>query len=260
MIYVALWVACIMWNSLSAQIFLGLLALAASYEYLHTSTLRGKQLTIGMLLALIFYLSFTLYATQPDLPQAWRYAIFLSFAFSILLSVRLALRADPLDFQWPWLSFVFYTVLPFALLFSYGHWSGPYQWEYILVLVLFTWINDTMAYVVGKLLGKRKLAASISPGKTWEGSIGGWLSVGACGIVLGMTTDLFSPLEFFVLGIIIAGSSTIGDLVESQFKRKRGIKDTGTVLAGHGGFLDRLDSLLFCVPLMGIFLLIVNPL
>jgi len=259
-IYVAVWVISIAWSSPSAQILLGLFALAASYEYLNIVSVSRRQKIIGMSVALIFYVSFTFYVLQPDLPQAWSYAIFLSSAFSVFLAIRLAMRLDPLSFELPWLSFVFYTVLPFTLLFSFGHWLGTYRSEYVLILLLFIWLNDSMAYAVGKLFGKNKLAPSISAGKTWEGSIGGWVAVGLCGLLLGMTTDLFTPFQFLALGVIVAGSSTVGDLVESQFKRKRDLKDTGTVLAGHGGFLDRLDSLLFCVPLVGLFLLIVKPL
>lgn len=118
-----------------------------------------------------------------------------------------------------------------------------------LVLVIFvgTWISDTAAYAVGTTVGRHKLAVAISPGKTWEGTIGGFL----------ITVVLFTAAWFLVeltageravLGAVIAAAATLGDLVESRIKRHLQVKDSGTLIPGHGGMLDRFDSLLLVGP------------
>ncbi|MCC6222377.1 MAG: phosphatidate cytidylyltransferase [Thermoleophilia bacterium] len=119
----------------------------------------------------------------------------------------------------------------------------------LIALLLAVFATDTCAYAVGKLVGRRKLAPAVSPGKSWEGFVGG-----AIGGVF-VTWVWLYPIEGFVeqwqalvLGAAIVLASTAGDLLESLFKRNVGVKDTGALLAGHGGVLDRIDSLLFAGP------------
>ncbi len=131
----------------------------------------------------------------------------------------------------------------------------------LLLLTLFLWVwgADIGAYFVGRAYGKHKLAPSISPGKTWEGVLGG----GATTILLAIVMSFFFPfgisytLALLLLSVVIAIISVLGDLVESMIKRQSNIKDSGTLLPGHGGLLDRLDSLLSAAPVfaMGIVLL-----
>lgn len=120
-----------------------------------------------------------------------------------------------------------------------------------LVWVAFigTWANDTFAFFVGSAFGKHKLCPEISPGKTREGFIGGIAGTVLCSVGLGVMFQ-FSLPYLAVLGVLIAVAATIGDLVESSFKRLTGIKDSGQILPGHGGVLDRFDSILFTVPLV----------
>ena len=121
------------------------------------------------------------------------------------------------------------------------------------------WITDSGAYLIGRKLGKHKLAPHVSPNKTWEGSIGGSLvSVIVVGLYLA-----FSPVKFayglpimLLLTVVLSVGGQIGDLIESAFKRHYGVKDSGKILPGHGGILDRFDSLLFVLPLMHLFGLI----
>ena len=133
--------------------------------------------------------------------------------------------------------------------------GGNYRPYIILGYFILIWCSDTMAYVVGNLIGKTKLFKSISPKKTWEGSIGGAVFTIAASVLLFKffpgTLRLF---EWVGLAAIIVVFGVIGDLVKSMLKRNSGVKDSGTILPGHGGVLDRMDSLLFSAPFAMAFL------
>ncbi len=123
----------------------------------------------------------------------------------------------------------------------------------VLMIIGSIWINDTMAYIVGSLIGKTPLSA-ISPKKTWEGTIGGViLSIGVMGAIAWFLNNppgwsLFTPGQWMTVAAIAAITGTFGDLLESKLKRMAGIKDSGHIMPGHGGFLDRFDSLLVATP------------
>jgi phosphatidate cytidylyltransferase len=129
-----------------------------------------------------------------------------------------------------------------------------------LSIFIFLWTNDTGAYCSGSLFGKHKLFPRISPGKTWEGSIGGGILVmivsGVIGYLANSNDDnhMLSIPEWVGLGVVIAVFGTWGDLVESLFKRTIGIKDSGNILPGHGGMLDRFDSSLMAIPAAVVYL------
>ena len=120
-----------------------------------------------------------------------------------------------------------------------------------LMLFVFLWVNDSGAYCSGSLFGRHKLFPRISPGKTWEGSIGGGILVLIVAVVvsylLGDGHTLSIPM-WMGLGLVVVVFGTLGDLVESLFKRTLGIKDSGNILPGHGGILDRFDSSLMAIP------------
>lgn len=129
-----------------------------------------------------------------------------------------------------------------------------------LSLFVFLWVNDSGAYCCGSLLGKHKLFPRISPGKTWEGSIGGGLFVVAVAALISYLTTAHgytSQLNLYGwigLGLVVVVFGTLGDLVESLFKRTLGIKDSGNILPGHGGMLDRFDSSLMAIPAAVVYL------
>jgi phosphatidate cytidylyltransferase len=124
-----------------------------------------------------------------------------------------------------------------------------------LLLIFSLWINDTMAYIVGSFIGKTPLS-KISPKKTWEGTIGGVI---LCAVVIGIIGNLMSfPFQHAIAIALIAGiTGTIGDLFESKLKRMAGVKDSGSIMPGHGGFLDRFDSLLFASVFVWIYVRLV---
>ncbi len=213
---------------------------------------------MALLWGLFVYVSLTLYSLAPDDDDALRYSILLASCFSLYLIVAFVLGWAGLKLQY-FLLYPLYSVFPFALLFIYAQWFGSYESFIVLIVLGFIWINDTMAYFVGKSIGRTKLSPNISPGKTWEGTIGGWVSCALVGVLFAALNPHFTLWELVGMGLLVGIGGTFGDLLESQFKRLQKIKDSGSVLPGHGGFLDRFDSLLFCVPLIGLYLMIIKP-
>jgi phosphatidate cytidylyltransferase len=116
-----------------------------------------------------------------------------------------------------------------------------------LGLILLIWINDTMAYIVGSFIGKTPFS-SISPKKTWEGTVGGALLTVAAAVVYGLFTEYYSISDWIALSLCASVAGTVGDLFESKLKRVAGVKDSGSFMPGHGGALDRFDSLLVAAP------------
>lgn len=148
-----------------------------------------------------------------------------------------------------------YTMLPMlwvALPLGLISWMSADLTMAVFVLI---WVNDTFAYLTGMLLGRHKMWVRHSPKKTWEGTIGGALFCVAAAIGTAfLQIDIVLPLGgWIVIGVVVAAMGTLGDLVESMFKRTCGVKDSGTIMPGHGGILDRFDSLLFAVPVVWLF-------
>ena len=161
-----------------------------------------------------------------------------------------------------------YIAVPFSLLNVLAFQSDAegihYVWTIPLSVFVFLWINDAGAYICGSLLGRHKLFPRISPGKSWEGSIGGGILVILVALAIPHLLPLImSPSSFLLslssiecvgLGLVVVIFGTWGDLVESLFKRTLGIKDSGHILPGHGGMLDRFDSTLMAVPAAVVYL------
>lgn len=154
---------------------------------------------------------------------------------------------------------VVYVTLPFAFSlglpqFSSSDSSQPFSLDIFMLFVLI-WSSDTFAYLTGKLLGKHKMAPRISPKKTWEGFAGGVLLT----LVLGFFVERYFPDlrgNWMLVGVLVAVFAPLGDLVESQLKRSFAVKDSGNIIPGHGGVLDRLDSFILCVPAVYLYFII----
>ena len=158
-----------------------------------------------------------------------------------------------------------YIALPFSTINVLAFNATPdgsivYNYIVPLCVFIFLWANDTGAYCSGSLFGRHKLFPRISPGKSWEGSIGGAIIVLAVAYLVGWYDNSHTPeatlttLQWMGLGLVVVVFGTWGDLVESLFKRTLGIKDSGNILPGHGGMLDRFDSSLMAMPAAVIYL------
>jgi phosphatidate cytidylyltransferase len=123
---------------------------------------------------------------------------------------------------------------------------GFYGRDWVLLALFSTFAVDTTAYFIGRALGRHKMAPTISPGKTWEGALGGLVGAIVAVIALALLLDIdISYSEMVILGLLIAVFAQLGDLAESKLKRSMGVKEAGNLIPGHGGILDRLDSIVF---------------
>lgn len=153
-----------------------------------------------------------------------------------------------------------YISLPLGLLIDLrNHWTeDDYQLNLVIpLLTIFTlWVNDTMAYIVGSLIGKTPFSP-ISPKKTWEGTIGGVLLAVIVMSAIAYATGKLPITHTAIIAALASISGTYGDLFESKLKRMAGVKDSGSIMPGHGGFLDRFDSLLFAATVVWFYVAIV---
>lgn len=194
--------------------------------------------------------------------------VFIPYLVSIvyLMVAELYMKAkDPIN-NWAYTMLSqLYIALPLSLLNVLAFRSNGYsiQYSYLapLAVFVFLWINDAGAYCVGSLIGRHKLFPRISPGKSWEGSVGGGLLVVVAAVATWYVTTQYgvndlglSAYGWAGLGLVVVVFGTWGDLIESLFKRTLGIKDSGNILPGHGGMLDRFDSTLMAVPAAVVYL------
>jgi len=151
-----------------------------------------------------------------------------------------------------------YVAVPFSLLNFIIYPGYPATTEFnpvIIIGVLFIiWIYDTTAYLSGTAFGRHKLNKKISPNKSWEGVIGGTIAALAMGILNSVIFKEYEIINWLIISILTVIFGTLGDLFESVIKRRLNVKDSGTTLPGHGGLLDRLDSLLFVIPVVYVWL------
>ncbi|MCF1192560.1 phosphatidate cytidylyltransferase [Mangrovimonas sp. AS39] len=148
----------------------------------------------------------------------------------------------------------FYLSSGFVFMILISKFKEVYNPYVLLGCFILVWTNDTFAYLVGKNFGKQKLFEKVSPKKTVEGFLGGLFFSCVASYFIATFTDTFSFTKWLSLGIIIAVFGTLGDLIESKFKRQAKVKDSGVIMPGHGGLLDRLDSMIFASPYIFLFL------
>lgn len=144
-----------------------------------------------------------------------------------------------------------YVTLPFLIITQLPYLNGNYSPFLLLSIFIMIWCNDTFAYICGRLLGKHKLYEKISPKKTIEGFIGGLLFTQLAAFIIYKTSSLqISLIAWLLIALGISVLGTVGDLIESKYKRQAGVKDSGNIMPGHGGILDRFDSILFAAPFL----------
>ena len=188
------------------------------------------------------------------LPSVYHFALFPLASFVFLIKLYKKNDVHPFINIALFYLGVLYVAVPFAFTNLLVFYNGRYSYEIILGLLFLTWTNDIGAYFTGILFGRTKLFERISPKKSWEGSIGGGIISVLISIVISYYFKGLKPLEWFSVSVIVVIAGTYGDLVESYFKRSIQIKNSGSAIPGHGGFLDRFDSLLIAVPFVVFFL------
>ena len=188
-------------------------------------------------------------------------ANFLYINLLILSSLPvLPLFYHPGNFTQAWASTLFawiYILIPLSCFVFISQIEGSYSPELIMAIFVILWVNDSFAYISGSLIGKHKMFPNISPKKSWEGFAGGLLFTMVLSLLLSRIFSVLSIYEWLLLAIIVVITGTIGDFIESGIKRNAGVKDSGSMMPGHGGFLDRFDSLLFALPFVYLYLLFI---
>ena len=152
-----------------------------------------------------------------------------------------------------WMNLIGYIILPFIFITKIPLINDNFIPSIIIGIFILIWTNDTFAYVVGKSIGKNKLFEKISPKKTIEGFIGGIIFAVIASVIIAKYYTQMPIYIWITTAIIIGIFGTIGDLVESKFKRIANLKDSGNIMPGHGGILDRLDSIIFVSPFLFLF-------
>ena len=233
--------------------FLGLV----EFTKLQKDIFQGKTDKIVFYLASLFlYITITLYNIQYLSP--FKLVIILLIPIFITLYTLFSFNKKPLQFISSLVFGGIYIAIPLALLssFFFVPFNDLINKEIIIGFLIILWVNDVFAYLVGSLIGRTKLFEKVSPKKTWEGTIGGGIfAVGASYLL----STYFNSLEiqnWLAIGLIITIFATLGDLLESLFKRNVNIKDSGSILPGHGGVLDRFDGVLLSSPAVYIYLTI----
>ena len=152
----------------------------------------------------------------------------------------------------------FYLTSAFVFLVQIAKNELNYEPNILLGIFILIWVNDTFAYLIGSRFGKQKLFPKISPKKTVEGFLGGLFAVCLASYAITYFTETLTFTQWLILSIITSVFGTLGDLIESKFKRQANVKDSGVIMPGHGGLLDRFDSIIFAAPFIYLFLRIVQ--
>ena len=250
----------------SREWFMGLffvLAIITLSEYLKLVHLTS-YLAYFLLAAAFYFLSYNVF----DDNAVYLFLILSSFVNLYLLKDVLWTSKIPMFEKKKYVTVIFYIISGFVFLtlIPVMNIDGKFMPEIIVAVFILIWSNDTFAYLIGKNFGKHKLLERISPKKTIEGFVGGLLGALLAGFIIFKVLENYSPLDaekyplwvWIVMAIIVSIFGTIGDLIQSKFKRQAGVKDSGIIMPGHGGLYDRLDSIIYASPFVYAFLLIVD--
>lgn len=241
---------------------MGLFLIACFIEYVRITELSDKLYIVLSFLAsagIFYYFTHYLFAQESVFVlQSLNFAgpvLFLLACFTIMFS------SNELYIEFGKATIaVIYIAAPFGLALTiptiYLDSGVELISNEILFIFVLIWLSDIMAYVFGSLWGKRPMVPKISKGKTWEGAIGGFIFTIIGGFVLNQYLFPESRVNWFIIGLIVSVCAPVGDIVESKLKRSFNAKDSGNLIPGHGGFLDRLDSFIFVIPMVYLYLLL----
>lgn len=199
------------------------------------------------------------FLTKTGLDEAIQILMVLTIFIELFLIKDLfSLKTTPLFSSKQFVLTTFYISSAFVFIFLIANYHDIYNPNILLGAFILVWVNDSFAYLVGKNFGKQKLFEKISPKKTVEGFLGGLFFSCVASYFIATFTQTLEFTSWLILSIIISVFGTLGDLIESKFKRQANVKDSGNLMPGHGGLLDRLDSIIFAAPFIYLFLRILH--
>jgi phosphatidate cytidylyltransferase len=276
-IYVILLLSSILYSTESFFILFGLFLIIAIYEFCNLIQIHKIP---SILFGILIYTSVTLiscynkattefvnriFNTQLDLSINTKQLDLILLVIALVVSIKCVLflfydKIQNSSISSKSLYLLGYIILPFIFITKISIGVKEYNPKIIIGLFIIIWTNDTFAFIVGKSIGKNKLYEKISPKKTIEGFIGGIFFAVIAGFLISKYYIKANPqfsgrsiMIWVTIALIVGIMGTIGDLIESKFKRIAGVKDSGNIMPGHGGILDRLDSVIFVAPFIFLF-------
>lgn len=260
-VFVGLLLGGILYNEYSFLVVFSLITVLSLYEFYGLIEKDAKVPVVRVWNVLggffLFLGSFYYCAYGASVVAFVPYIIYLITLFISELYMK---RANPIQSLAYSLLGQVYIASPMALtnylVFAYH--PGVYHWVYILALLVFIWVNDSFAYLTGMAFGKHRLFERISPKKSWEGFIGGATISIASSLIFAHFFPNISTLAWLGFAAVTVAFGTWGDLFESLIKRTLGVKDSGNMIPGHGGILDRFDSTILAIPAVFVYLLLIS--
>ncbi|WP_166926411.1 phosphatidate cytidylyltransferase [Flavobacterium poyangense] len=276
-VYIALLLSSILFSTESFIILFGIFLVITIYEF---ANLVNLNKIFSILFGVLLYSSIVLLSHYNKQTTAYLNKLFQSnldletnlhelnmvlLAVTIVVSIKCILflfydSVQKISISSKYLYLLGYITLPFLFIVKISFGANDYNPKIIIGLFVLIWTNDTFAYLVGKSMGKHKLFERVSPKKTIEGFLGGVVFAAFAGFLISKLYIQPSPafsnksiLIWTIIALIVSVFGTIGDLIESKFKRIAGVKDSGSIMPGHGGILDRLDSVIFVAPFIFLF-------
>jgi phosphatidate cytidylyltransferase len=261
--FVIVMLASVLCGPIPFIIFYLILSLLCLYEFLSLIKQGSASPVIisGLFVGLVVYLVFYVISQNDGDPPANYFYMLLVPALGLLFIQELFRKTTTPFANIAYTIFgAVFTVIPFSCFVALGFinkFSG-FNFHFPLAFLLMLWANDTGAYLTGMAFGRTKLFERHSPKKTWEGFIGGVLISAGVGLIISHFYADIIGYQWAIMGVIIGTVGTIGDLVESMFKRSINVKDSGGILPGHGGLLDRFDGLFLAVPVVYTYLYLIS--
>lgn len=255
-VFVLVIIGSILLHSYAFLLVFSIVTALAVCEFHKLTNVKG-QVEVSFLSAIIgaVLLFGTSYLHAANIIRYPVYSVYGLYLVVVLVSELYRRKTNPIN---NWAYFVLgqlLVALPFALLNFIAFIDASVYKPLIMIAVFVTiWVNDTGAYIFGISFGKHRLFERISPKKSWEGFVGGALSALASGYVFSLFIPEITLLQWLLFSEIVVVAGTFGDLLESQLKRTVHIKDSGNIIPGHGGLLDRFDSMLLAAPVIFIYL------
>ena len=269
-LFVAILVGCILYNPLSFGILFTIISALTIYEFGQLVNMRAEGVNINKMITMLggayLFLAIMGFCTNEGQEGSKIFIPYVLLLLYMMISELYLKKENPI-LNWAYSMFSqLYIGLPFAMLnilaFNYDPAYSSVSYDPILPLsiFIFLWLNDTGAYCIGSLIGKHRLFERISPKKSWEGSIGGGVVAIGVSFVLAHYFPFMSMWEWAGLALVVVVFGTWGDLTESLLKRQLHVKDSGTILPGHGGMLDRFDSALMAIPAAVVYMYFIQSL
>jgi phosphatidate cytidylyltransferase len=250
-VYLVLIIGALLLGKIAFAIVFLILGLLALYEFYRISRSAGGNPLVAAGLAIGAFLFIIAFGNASGMVSSAAWFIVPVLVIFLLVFAMLTGKKDIFKELGITILGLVYIILPLCtmnyLVFHEAFASG-YTHRIVLGILILVWINDTGAFLAGISLGRHRLLPSVSPKKSWEGAIGGTLLTLATALWLNRLMGMLSMTDWIVLALIVSVFGVLGDLVESMFKRNADVKDSGSLIPGHGGILDRIDSILFVMP------------